>query len=186
MDSDALRMLPPWEQQKSINTEPIRTVPSASLVYRTESPLYPKLAITYPSLLIIDADEERAQHLARILTLANFHPMVEPTPANAFKRVLDQPMAIQAILLGAVSKQYRFFLQRILQQLTYTQELNLPVVNLPLHIPNEIPLYAADQEVSTFHVASQSCLRMLDSIWNIVPFARSDLRMNKGTMVSKL
>ncbi len=185
MDSDALRMLPRWEQQKSINTEPIRTVPPGLLLRQVEPSSYPKLVITYPSLLVIDADEERAQRLARILTLANYHPMVEPTPANAFKRVLDQPMAIQAILLGTVSKQYRFILQRILQQLTYQQELKLPVVSLPVLIPTTLPLYA-DAQLSPFHVASQSCARLLDSIWNIVPFTRSDLKMNKGSMVSKL
>ncbi len=185
MDSDSLRMPPLWEQQKNINTEPIRSVSSALLSPQKDAASYPKLAITYPSLLIIDADEERAQRLARILTLANFHPLVEPTPANAFKRVLDQPMAIHAILLGAISNQYRFFLQRILQQLTYKQELNLPVVSLPIHIPNDIPLYA-DAHASPFHVVSQSSMRLLESIWNIVPFTRSDLKMNQGSMVNKL
>ena len=184
MNRDTLRMLPEGEQQKNINTEPIRTVSPALLMRQPEPSSYPKLAITYPSLLIIDANEERAQRLARILTLANFHPLVEPTPAHAFKRVLDQPMAIHAILLGSVSNQYRFFLQRILQQLTYKQELNLPVVSLPVHIPNKIPLYA-DAQASTFHVTSQPSMRLLDSIWNIVPFTRSDLKMNKGAMVSK-
>jgi len=185
MDSEALHMLPLWEQQKSINTEPIRTVPPGPPLRQTEQALYPKLAVTYPSLLVIDADEERAQRLVRILTLANYHPLVEPTPAHAFKRVLDQPLAIQAVLLGTVSNQHRFFLQRILQQLAYKQGLNVPVVSLPAYIPDKIPLYA-DAQLSTFHVASQSCLRLLDSIWNIVPFTRSDLKMNKGAMVSKL
>jgi hypothetical protein len=182
MDMDVLHLRAPFNKQRP-NTEPIRTVSPPFQQTGASSHLKPTLA--YPSLLIIDADEERAQSLARILTLANYHPLIEVNPVQAFKRSLDSPLSIQAVLLGRVSKQHNFFLNRILQHLTYKQGLNIPVMSLPAQVPNRVPLYASAQ-TSAFHIPSQSCLKLLESIWNVIPYTRSDYTRAVQPMVSRL
>lgn len=179
---DVLHLRAPFNKQRP-NTEPIRPVSLPSQQTGASSHLKSNLA--YPSLLIIDADEERAQSLARILTLANYHPLIEVNPVQAFKRSLDSPLSIHAVLLGRVSKQHNFFLNRILQHLTYKQGLNIPVMSLPAQVPDRVPLYA-NAQASVFHIPSQSCLKLLESIWNVIPYTRSDFTRAVQPVVSRL
>lgn len=184
MEMDVLHLRAPFNQQRP-NTEPIRAVSPMPPSQQTGASLRLKPNLAYPSLLIIDADEERAQSLARILTLANYHPLIEVNPVQAFKRSLDSPLSIQAVLLGSVSKQHNFFLNRILQHLTYKQGLNIPVMSLPAQVPDRVPLYA-NAQTSAFHISSQSCLKLLESIWNVIPYTRSDFTRAVQPMVSRL
>ncbi len=183
MDSDVLHAHSPFERQ-NFNTEPIRSMPPGTPSRQTDKLANLTSAVVYPSLLVIDADEERAQRLARMLTLANYHPLVTTNPVNAFKRSVNQPMAIQAILLGQISSQHQFCLNRNLQQLNYRQRINIPVISLPRDVPNKVPLYANSQ-VAPYHIASQSCLQLLEALWQIIPNTRSDLKLVKQSMVSR-
>ena len=183
MNMDIPHVRAPFNQQRP-NTEPIRAVPPTSLSQQTEVS-YLKSALAYPSLLVIDADEERAQHLARLLTLANYRPLIEVNPVQAFKRSLDSPISVQAVLLGKVSHQHHFFLNRILQHLTYKQGLNIPVMSLSAQILDRVPLYA-NAQASAFHIPSHSCLKLLEGIWSIIPYTRSGLIRAEQPMVSRL
>lgn len=184
MDSDVLPNRALFERQ-SIHTEPIRSMPPRSLSRQSDQVAKRTPVLVYPSLLVIDADEERARRLARILTLANYHPILVANPMKAFQRSLDLPTAIQAVLLGQISSQQQFFLNRILQQLAYKQGLNIPVISLPSNVPDKVPLYA-NAQVAPFHLASQSCLRLLEGLWKIIPYTCSDLTMSKQPLVSRL
>jgi len=184
MDSDVLPNRAPFDRQ-GIHTEPIRSMPPRSLLRQTDQVAKFTTTLVYPSLLVIDADEERAQRLARILTLANYHPLIVANPVKAFQRSLDQPTAIQAVLLGQISSQHQFFLNRILQQLMYKQGLNIPVISLPVNVPDKVPLYANSQ-ASPFHLASLSCLRLLEALWKIIPYTCSDIKMTNQSMVSRV
>ncbi len=58
------------------------------------------LSPTYPACLIVDADEERAQRLARLLTLTDYRPLVVSTLSQALERSLREPFQPHALLLG--------------------------------------------------------------------------------------
>src|SRR2546422_4598332 len=130
-----VRSLRTTSNQLNFDTEPLYVVPSdlPSRQRAKDTNFYP--VPTYPPLLVIDADQERSQHLARLLTLANYRPMVAATPVSAFRRSCQEPLAIQAILLGKISSQHRFFLNRLLQQLTDRQGSTIPIIALPVHVP---------------------------------------------------
>ncbi|SRR5712692_6879919 len=58
------------------------------------------LSPIYPACLIIDAGEERAQRLARLLTLADYRPLVVSTLSQALERFLREPFQPYVLLLG--------------------------------------------------------------------------------------
>src|SRR5437588_11680576 len=122
-----VRSLHTTSDRLNFDTEPLHLV-SSNLPSRQrakDANSYP--VPIYPALLVIDADQERSQHLARLLTLANYRPMVAATPVSAFSCSCQEPLAIQAILLGKISSQHRFFLNRLLQQLTDRQGSTIPI-----------------------------------------------------------
>src|SRR5947209_16616091 len=120
--------------QISFDTGPLQSIPSHTLERQYAARTYGSLISLYPPLLVIDADEERAQHLARSLTLANYRPIVVSTPVYAFKRCLQENVVLQAVLLGRISNEHQFILRRLLQQLTYRQRFSIPVITLPAQI----------------------------------------------------
>src|SRR6266699_3380972 len=65
-------------------------------------------ASMHPMLLLVDANEERAQRLARILPPADYRPCIAKTPRQAFGRLLKEPSLPQAVLLGCIDDRSRF------------------------------------------------------------------------------
>src|SRR5215471_13542267 len=93
--------------------------------------LFTRQTSTYPMLLLVDADEERAQRLARILTLADYRPCIAKTPLQAFGRLLREPSLPQAVLLGWIDDRSRFAFTRLFQWMISEQGQDIPIIALP-------------------------------------------------------
>lgn len=88
-------------------------------------------ASMHPMLLLVDANEERAQRLARILTLADYRPCIAKTPLQAFGRLLQEPSLPQAVLLGWIDDRSRFAFTRLFQWMLSEQGQDIPIIALP-------------------------------------------------------
>src|SRR6266568_4164554 len=88
-------------------------------------------ASMHPMLLLVDANEERAQRLARILTLADYRPCIAKTPLQAFGRLLKEPSLPQAVLLGCIDDRSRFAFTRLFQWMLSEQGQDIPIIALP-------------------------------------------------------
>jgi hypothetical protein len=165
----------------------------------------------HPPLLLIDAYEERAQRLARILTLANYRPYVAKTPLEAFRRFLQEPLLPQAIILGQMADkgrfafarlflwmlneqrhgvpiialpQDRFTLTRLLQQLAHELRRDVPILTLQAEVPGEAPL-TAHQASPTCHVFSPASMKVVKAIWHVLPGTRHTLKVAQDALALK-
>jgi hypothetical protein len=125
---------------------------------------------SYPTLLVIDANEERAQRLARLLTLADYHAIVTNTPFQAFDRFLQMPYIPEAILLGQIDQQgHTSVLPRLMQRLNQqVAGAAIPTLTLPAKVPAEPPLHASPDSPA-FHIPAQASLAFLEAIWQVLP-----------------
>ncbi len=166
-------------------------------------------ASMHPMLLLVDANEERAQRLARILTLADYRPCIAKTPLQAFGRLLQEPSLPQAVLLGWIDDRSRFaftrlfqwmlseqgqdipiialpqnrhILTRLLQQLAYELKRDIPFTVLLRSVPDEAPLIA-DPSSPTVHVVSPASAQVLEGIWRVLPGTRSSLKTALHSLV---
>ena len=127
---------------------------------------------SYPTMIVIDADEERRQRIARILTLAHYRALVAATPFLAFQRSVEQPVAVNAVLLGAMEEKQRFFLSRLLQRFATSETTTIPLLTLPAQIPDEAPLVADAGRSKSHHSPSYSSLMLLEWVWQALPWTR--------------
>ena len=193
--------LPITARLHTLIQQPARTSRRAPQKEVARVPLI-RQATMHPTLLLVDANEERAQRLARILTLADYRPCVAKTPLQAFGRLLREPALPQAILLGWIDDRSRFaftrlfqwmrseqgqdipiialpqnshILTRLLQQLAYELKHDIPFTVLMKPVPDEAPLIA-DPSSPAIHIASPASTEVLESIWRILPGTRSSLK----------
>jgi len=160
-------------------------------------------------LLLVDANEERAQRLARILTLADYRPCIAKTPLQAFGRLLQEPSIPQAIILGWIDDRSRFaftrlfqwmvseqgqnipiialsqsrhILIRLLQQLSYELKRDIPFTVLLRPVPNEAPLIAHPSSPAV-HVVSRASAQVLEGIWRVLPATRNSFKAARRSLV---
>lgn len=131
----------------------------------------------YPTLIVIDADEERRQRLARIFTLAHYRVLATATPFLAFQRAMQQPVTPNAILLGVIEEKQQFFLSRLLQRFNTGNAASIPLLSLPVKVSDEGPLVADAARATRHHSPSQSSLVALESLWQALPWTRQDVQM---------
>jgi hypothetical protein len=162
-----------------------------------------------PRLLLVDANEERAQRLARILTLADYRPCIAKTPLQAFGRLLQEPSLPQAIILGWIDDRNRFAFTRLFQWMVVEQGQNIPIIALPQSryilirllqqlayelrrdipftvllrpVPDEAPLIAHPSSPA-IHVVSRASAQVLEGIWRVLPGTRSSFRAARHSLV---
>ena len=121
----------------------------------------------HPIILIIDADEIRAQRVARILTLADYHPLVVAHPYQAFERILKEACKPEVILLGQRDIKHSILFQRLMKQLMQEQQHEPPSLALPSLVPNKIPLYADPSSIAIHHRFSTTCIELLETLWHV-------------------
>src|SRR5215469_5497096 len=95
----------------------------------------------YRNLLIIDSDGNRAQYLARMLSMSGYRPLVIANALGAFTRFLQVPFVPFAILLDQDDTSNRLFLHRLLQQVLQRYEWEIPLICLhiqPSYAPSLI------------------------------------------------
>ncbi len=172
----------PSASHRNIETEPLRIISSPLFSKQHEYNNWTKPPLTYPALMIIDADEERAQHLAGMLTLTNYRPYVATTPAGAFKSPFQETAALKGILIGKVSKEQHFVLKRFFQQLMDRHRVKIPIIPLSTQAPGGNSFY--DRSLSSaFQMISPSCNEILQEIWRILPATSSNPRLIRQSLV---
>ncbi len=131
----------------------------------------PEQRASYPTLLVIDAEAERAQRLARLLTLAGYHALVAETPFQALQRLLEEPFFPDALLMGQIDAQARqSVLPRLMQRLSQRREA-VPTLAAQAEVPAEPPLRASATSPQV-HTPSLEALRALAPIWQMLPQTR--------------
>lgn len=136
----------------------------------------------YPVILVIDADDVRAQRVARILTLADYRPVVVRQPYQAFERYIQQRFVPAAIVLGQPAIQSHFLFKRLLKHIIDDHKRSVPLVPLTGQVPNDTPLYA-DALTYPYHRTSKAALEFLSMIWKVVPSTRHPLRKPPQSLV---
>ena len=117
-----------------------------------------------PTALIIDADEQRAQCVARMLTLAECRSIVTSTPLQAFKRLLQERITPAVLLGGTIAATHRLTLTRMTQQIRQQHGDAVPMLQLPDYAPEVQPVVASPLAPYS-HTFSQACFELLDAIW---------------------
>lgn len=136
----------------------------------------------YCQVLVIDADEQRGQRLARILTLAHYRPTVTSSPFQAMERTLDGAPAPDAIVLGRLDPQQEFLLTRLVQRQLRDYAETVPLIAMPPNVTDEPPILV-DPYQPYFHMASRACTEVLEVVWRALPRTRVDLRMAEHSLV---
>lgn len=131
----------------------------------------------YPTLIVIDADEERLQRVARIFTLAHYRVLASATPFLAFQRIMGQPVTPNAILVGAIDDKQHFFLSRLLQRFSGSDTASIPLLSIPIHVPDEAPLVADISRDIVQHSPSSSSLAVLEPLWHSLPWTRQNVEV---------
>lgn len=136
----------------------------------------------YCQVLIIDAEEERAQRFARLLALAHFRPIVTASPFQAMERALEGRLVPDAIVLGRLDPQQEFLLTRLVQRQLRDRAETVPLITMPPVIAAEPPIFA-DPYQPYMHAPSQTCEDTLAPIWRALPQTRSNLRAADHSLV---
>lgn len=131
----------------------------------------------YPTLIVIDADEERRQRLARLLTLAHYRVLAAATPFMAVQRTMEHAVTPNAILLGAIEEKQQFFLARLMQRFSSGGAASIPVLSLPIQVPDEAPLVADSARATRHHVPSPASLAVLEPLWQSLPWTRQPVEV---------
>ena len=140
------------------------------------------LVSVYPTFLIIDAHEERAQQIARLLSLVDYRPQVTHSLYQAVERSLREYIRPQAIILGQAETAQHPLFSRLLGRLGHDQGREIPLILLQVHTSIELPLYANSSNRTT-HILSQECLQLLSSLWNFTPFLRKNIKVTRDAAV---
>ena len=80
------------------------------------------------SILLLDADSTRAKAIAHVLSSAGFYPFIAVSALEAFTLFLRGTFVPFVILLGQDDANNRFFLSRLLQQVSQKYQWDTPVV----------------------------------------------------------
>lgn len=139
-----------------------------------------------PALLIIDADEARAQRLARLVTCAHLRAVVALTPFLAVQRLTQAPLAVRAIILGTVEAQQNFFLGQLQRRLAEALPWQIPLLNMPLFIPDAAPLVADAAQSSRQHSSASAALAVLQPLWPFFPEEQRSLAPTEHAQVFAL
>jgi hypothetical protein len=100
----------------------------------------PMPATCYSALLILDADQQRAQAAARVFTLSDYQPIVATSPYQAWQRLLQAQWQVPVLLVGQIADQDRPALSHLLQRMAAQRGQEISVIPLPKDIPPIIPL----------------------------------------------
>jgi len=126
----------------------------------------------FPTLLLIDAETERAQKLARLLTLAGYRPLVASAPLPALQRLLQTPFTPEAILLGQIDfGNAHSILPHLLARLRQQSGEAIPTLGVPDTIPDEPPLGASSASMLV-HTPAPQALKALEPLWQTLPHTR--------------
>lgn len=122
-------------------------------------------------ILLIDADEARAQRVARALRLADYHPLVATTLYQGLQRCLAEPADPRALVLGHVdwdNSANEFLLNRLVQRLAARGAGRLPTLVFPSRILTPSVLLAR-QDVALVQLPSGEPEHVLEALRRIVP-----------------
>ncbi|MBA2682306.1 MAG: hypothetical protein H0U76_28425 [Ktedonobacteraceae bacterium] len=136
----------------------------------------------YPVILVIDADEMRAQRMGRLLTLTGYRPFLVARPYDAFERALQEGIFPEAILLGQSDITSHYLFQRLLQHLAQLSNKQIPLLLLPALIVDTVPLLADPSSLS-FHLLSKACIEVLRPLWKNSSLPSNDLRIQQQAFV---
>lgn len=132
-------------------------------------------------LLVIDADEARAQRFARLVTLAGYRPYVTTSPFQALERFLHDSFTPQAIVLGQMDEQQEFLLTRLVQRMLRDRAETPPLISMPPHVPATPPIQA-DPLQPFYHTISAECIAVLEAIWRALPATRTEFQVAERSL----
>jgi hypothetical protein len=120
---------------------------------------------------LIDADETRAQRVARTLALADYHPLVATTLYQGLQRCLAESVNPRAVVLGHVdwdNAANEFLLNRLVQRLAARGASHLPTLVFPSRILTP-PVLLARQDVALVQLPSGEPEQVLETLRRTLP-----------------
>jgi hypothetical protein len=141
------------------------------------------LSPTYPACLIVDADEERAQRLARLLTLTDYRPLVVSTLSQALERSLREPFQPHALLLGQAGLRRHPLFSSLVRRVEQQTGKEIPRLLVQTPVPEAVPVGIDSSIHSPTHVLSQRCLQILSTLGELVPPHRTTVAMTAPSLV---
>jgi hypothetical protein len=141
------------------------------------------LSPTYPACLIVDADEERAQRLARLLTLTDYRPLVVSTLSQALERSLREPFQPHALLLGQADLRRHPLFSSLVRRVEQQTGKEIPRLLIQTPVPEVVPVGIDSSIHSPTHVLSQRCLQILSTLGELVPPHRTTVAMTAPSLV---
>ena len=82
------------------------------------------------TILLLDADNQRVRHVAYLLASVGYQPFIVANALEAFTLFLRGAFVPFVIVLGKHETSNRFFLSRLLQQITQKYNWNTPLISL--------------------------------------------------------
>ncbi len=138
MDVENHEILFSFDQPAKVLPSLLTTVQQTLAQQKTRSgksvPLYEAHRV-----LIIDAQQERANYLVQVLSLAGYRSFSVPHSLAAFTFFLQGSFIPLLVILGQDDPAKRFFLQRLVQQMVQKFDVELPVVRLITHVSASPP-----------------------------------------------
>ena len=133
------------------------------------SAIYDEVTLPLPSaareplLLLVDDVPVRRVWVTQLLTLAHYHVHVSETTLDAFTWCVQHGARPQVLLIGHVSPQTQFIMQRLLHWTSNGRDRSVPVVSLTQHLPEATFLSSRPSELLAL-----GSLNILQSLWTSV------------------
>jgi hypothetical protein len=140
------------------------------------------LTPTYRACLVIDADDERSQRLARLLSLLDYRPFVMSTLSEALERMLRDSFHPHVLLLGQAALRHHPLFASLLRRVEQQTGRELPRLLIQTPVPEVVPVYL-DPAARSTHVLSPRCLQLLYTVEKLVPPHRTRVRMTRPNLV---
>lgn len=118
-----------FEQPETV-LNPLRNVTQQMLSQPTKRTAKLLPLINERTVLIVDAQRERAGSLAQLLSSVGYHPVVVSAALEAFTLFLQKTYTPFVIVLGLEDASAHFFLHRLTQQISQKYDWDVPIIRL--------------------------------------------------------
>jgi len=136
----------------------------------------------YLACLVIDADDERSQRLARLLSLLDYRPYVMSTLSEAHEHLIRDSFHPHVLVLGQAALRRHPLFASLLRRVEEQTGRELPRLLIQTLVPEVVPVHL-DPATRSTHVLSLQSLQILYTLEQLVPPHRTRMRMTRPNLV---
>jgi hypothetical protein len=113
-----------------------------------------------PLVLVIDTQTVRRLWVSNLLSYANYHTHSALSPRESFIWYIEHQMFVHGVLLGDISPQEHFIVQRLLLRIVSHQQAEVPTISLAAYLPDETRIGSLP-----FPSRTQGGVALLEALW---------------------